>query len=105
MQEANASGGSRIDLQRATTYVLAVGGTGEDAAATGDLDVTSGISIGGRGATVDANGIDRVFQVASGASLGVRDLTITGGVANGMPTPPTRAAACSTPVSSSSTAA
>ncbi len=87
VQEANASGGGEIDLQRAATYVLTVGGTGEDAAATGDLDVTSGISIEGRGATVDANGIDRVFHMTSGASLRVQDLTITGGVANGMPTP------------------
>ncbi|MDQ3989397.1 MAG: CSLREA domain-containing protein [Actinomycetota bacterium] len=45
VQEANASGGGEIHLQRAATYVLTVGGTGEDAAATGDLDVTSSISI------------------------------------------------------------
>lgn len=87
VQEANASGDSRIDLQRGETYVLTVGGTGEDAAATGDLDVTSGISLDGHGATVDANGIDRVFHLTSGASLRVQDLTITGGVANGTPTP------------------
>lgn len=87
VQEANASGGGEIDLQRGTTYVLTVGGTGEDAAAAGDLDVTSGISVDGHGATVDANGIDRVFHVTGGAALRVQDLTITGGVANGMPTP------------------
>jgi len=69
----------------------------------GDLDVTSSISIEGRGAAVDANGIDRVFHVSSGAWLRVHDLTIIGGVGTGRRLPPTRAAVCSTPVSSSST--
>ncbi len=68
----------------AGTYTLSVGGTGEDAAATGDLDVTdpAGLTIQGAGAgstTVDADDIDRVFDVLALASLTISDLTVTDG--------------------------
>ncbi len=82
VQEANASGGGTIDLKKGT-YTLTIAGIDEDAAATGDLDVTSRITVDGNGATVDAAGTDRVFDVLAGASLTLTDTTLTGGSAQG----------------------
>ena len=65
------------------TIALAIPGTGEDAARTGDLDITQSLSITGNGASqtnIDAKSIDRIFDVS--ATIGrfvVEDLTITGG--------------------------
>jgi len=80
---ANAgSGGDTIALP-AGHYRLAVPGPGEDAAATGDLDLTENVTITGAGArstVVDAQGIDRVLDVASGASATISNITVTGGL-------------------------
>lgn len=78
VQEANASGGATIELDD-RTYRLAIAGAGEDAAATGDLDVTSRITIEGDDARVDAGGIDRVFDIREGGSLKIEELTVEGG--------------------------
>lgn len=76
IQEANASrGADSIRLARGGSYTLSLAGAGEDSAATGDLDVCSGITLLGRGSTVDAAGLDRAFDVLSG-SLGVYQLTV-----------------------------
>jgi hypothetical protein len=58
---------STIVLRPGKRYVLTRRGAGEDAALTGDLDVHAFIEVrtkGQRGdpATIDANGIDRIFQ-------------------------------------------
>jgi type V secretory pathway adhesin AidA len=82
VQEANASGGGRIELSEGR-YPLARAGRDEDAAATGDLDVSSRITVTGDGATVDATGIDRVWDVLAGASLTLQHVTVTGGAATG----------------------
>ncbi len=78
------SGADTIVLP-AGNYVLAIPpGTGEDAAATGDLNVLDDLTLVGAGpaiTTIDAAGLDRVLDVRSSASI--RDLTITGGVAPG----------------------
>ena len=67
-------------------YALSVGPAGDQVAATGDLDVTdpAGLTIAGNpdGSTVDAGGIDRVFEVRGPATASFDRLTITGG-ANG----------------------
>jgi CSLREA domain-containing protein len=72
----------------AGVYGLSVGPTGEQAAASGDLDLTDpdGLSIAGdpAGSTVDAGGIDRVFEVITPATASFDRLTIRGG-ANGGP--------------------
>ncbi|MBA2438098.1 MAG: CSLREA domain-containing protein [Acidimicrobiia bacterium] len=80
IQEANAGRGAAIHLADGATYVLQIAGADEDEAATGDLDVTSSVRIQGNGATVDANGLDRAFDVAAGASLAVEELDVLGGV-------------------------
>ena len=82
VQEANASGGGSVLLGR-DTYRLTLRGTGEDAAASGDLDVTSRIVLDGRGARVDGQRLDRVLDVLAGGSLTLRGLTVSGGAAQG----------------------
>lgn len=66
------SGADTITLA-AGVYGLSVGPTGEQAAAIGDLDITDldGLSIVGdaAGSTVDAGGVDRVFEVISPATV------------------------------------
>ena len=72
------------------TFRLARAGRGEAAARTGDLDVTGTLEIAGAGAartTVDGAALDRVFDVLPGAAVTIRDLTVTGGSADGGVTP------------------
>jgi hypothetical protein len=74
-------GADTIDVPRRVD--LSIGGTGEDAAATGDIDILDPVSIVGASrdvSVIEANGIDRVFDVRSGATNGTfTRLTITGG--------------------------
>ena len=86
IMEANALAGYDVIFIPSGIYTLTRTGTGEDAAVTGDLDLTGSLTIvgAGSGATiVDANGLDRVFQVASGATVQLSDLTVKGGSASG----------------------
>lgn len=88
IMEANALGGADTITLGAGTYELGIAGGLEDVGLTGDLDITSDLTIQGAGAgttIVDANGIDRVFHVRAGADVGISGLTITGGVAQGDP--------------------
>lgn len=85
IQEANALAGDDRVLLPAGTFTLTLAGQGEDAAATGDLDVTAPLEIRGAGpglTIVDAAGIDRVFDV--GVATTIRDLTVTGGDPDGL---------------------
>jgi len=84
IQEANAfAGPDRINVP-AGTFALALNGAGENAAATGDLDVTSSIAIWGISSAatiIDASGLaprDRVFHVLAGP-LELHQLRVTGG--------------------------
>lgn len=82
VQEANAfDGRTTITLGAGETYQLSVAGTEDLDASAGDLDVASSVVVDGGGATVDAGGGDRAFQVRAGGTLVVNELTITGGVA------------------------
>lgn len=70
----------------ALTYTLSLPGTVENLAATGDLDVTSEITIIGQGignTIIDAADIDRVFEVFSTGNLTLQHLTVTGGSISG----------------------
>jgi CSLREA domain-containing protein len=63
-------------------YALTIQGRAEDAAATGDLDVTGSMTFRGAGAgrtTIDASGIDRAIDVRPGGALRLYRLTVTGG--------------------------
>jgi CSLREA domain-containing protein len=79
------AGADRIVLPKRKTYSLSIENSvppGEDEAAEGDLDVTDSVSIGhpGKGrAKVDANGIDRVFELFAPTTT-VKKLGVVGGV-------------------------
>lgn len=73
------SGADTIILP-AGTYVLALPGSGENAAATGDLDITEDLVIRGEGKVstiIHANGLDRVLDIYDLTQIS--DVTITGG--------------------------
>ena len=79
---ANAAGGAdTIDLP-AGTYTLSIAGAGEDAAATGDLDITDDLTITGVGSgttIIDAAMIDRVFHVLSAATVDIVGVAMENG--------------------------
>ncbi len=79
---AAGSVGADTIVLAAGTYTLSIPGVGEDASATGDLDVTEALAIQGASAastTVSATGLgDRILQVASSVSVQVSDLTLSG---------------------------
>jgi CSLREA domain-containing protein len=82
---ANALPGEDVVLLAPGVYALTLAGD-EDAALAGDLDVTDDLVLAGGAALdtiVDAGGIDRVIEIAAGASLEVRDVTLRHGAANG----------------------
>ena len=77
-----AGSGTDTVLVPAGRYVLTLAGANEDANATGDLDISGDVVITGAGAastTVDANEIDRVFDIHSNTTATIEGLTITGG--------------------------
>lgn len=87
IEEANLSPGEDSIWLPAGTYKLSLAGRDEDAAQTGDLDITDDLAIIGAGAgvtVVDADGIDRALDVRPDTSLSLSDLTITGGSAVGL---------------------
>ncbi len=75
----------------AGTYTLTIAGTAEDAAATGDLDITEDIIINGSASSatiIDGNAIDRVFDVLGAAGGGIlfdatASLTLSGSTISG----------------------
>ena len=82
IQASNANSGTDTIVIPAGTYTLTIPGAGEDAAATGDLDITDTVNITGAGATtviVDGNGIDRVFDVFANGTTNISGMTIRHG--------------------------
>ena len=80
---ADAHKGSNTIIVPAGTFTLTIPGANEDADATGDLDVKGKVTIKGAGSTrtlVNANGLDRVFEVLGG-NVTIQKLTIEGGLA------------------------
>ncbi|HMJ86973.1 MAG TPA: choice-of-anchor Q domain-containing protein, partial [Vicinamibacterales bacterium] len=79
---ANANPGSDVIVLPAGTYRLGIPGAGEDAGATGDLDITDTLAINGAGTAdtiVDGGALDRVFHLHLGGSVLMRDLTVRNG--------------------------
>jgi CSLREA domain-containing protein len=75
------SGADNITVP-AGAYVLALPGIGEDANATGDLDISSDLTLQGSGAAttiIDGAGLDRVVHILSG-TVEMADVTITNGL-------------------------
>ena len=79
---ANKSNNSDEIILQSGTYLMTDAGSGDDA---GDYDVKETVSIRGAGVgqtTIDANGIERVFDVKAD-NVVIQDLTLTGGVGSG----------------------
>jgi CSLREA domain-containing protein len=82
IQQTNALGGmDTIVLPNLGTYTLTIPGTGEDASATGDLDIADELAIQGTGQpTIDGGSLDRVFQMFLPLGpVGIHGVTIVGG--------------------------
>lgn len=82
IQEANALPGPDVIHENQTTITLTLTGAGEDAAATGDLDITSDVTISsfnGGLPTIHGNDTDRVFDVRPGGKLRLIGLLIVHG--------------------------
>jgi predicted outer membrane repeat protein len=83
---ANANPGTdTITFAGSGTYLLTIAGTGENAAATGDLDITDNVIIIGNGVgntIIDGGGIDRVFHLLGTNTATISGITIQGGNAN-----------------------
>jgi CSLREA domain-containing protein len=84
IQETNAlSGADTINLPSGT-YKLKIAAAGENFGASGDLDILGDLTINGSddaSTIVDGNGLDRVFDVRSGATVQISSLTIQNGKA------------------------
>lgn len=83
---ANALAGvDKIDLP-AGAYRLSISGRYEDAAATGDLDITDHLTLSGAGAdisTIDADKIGRVLHILISATVRLEGVSIVNGSAGG----------------------
>jgi hypothetical protein len=84
----NGSGADNIDLPSGF-YSLTLGGTNEDGAAVGDLDVVGTTTIRGVSpnlTVIDATGLgDRVFHVLEDGNLTLENAKVSGGTAVGEP--------------------
>ncbi|HNB53427.1 MAG TPA: CSLREA domain-containing protein, partial [Anaerolineales bacterium] len=85
IQEANALPGTQTITLPAGIINLSLAGSGENASATGDLDITDALIIQGASGPVaswiNASGLDRVFDV-SGANVTFDNVVMSGGSAN-----------------------
>jgi predicted outer membrane repeat protein len=89
VRAANARPGSdKVVLPLAKVYQLSIAGVDEGGAMTGDLDITNDplrIVHPGKGeATIDAGGLDRIFEVFVGAPATLENLVIRNGLVGGL---------------------
>jgi CSLREA domain-containing protein len=76
-----AGSGFDILVLPAGTYLFSLSGI-DNTAEAGDLDITESLSIEGAGpftTIIDANGLDRVFEILNGSQVEMSRLTISGG--------------------------
>ena len=83
IEETNALPGEDVIILPAGTYRFNISGLNEDQAATGDLDITDSLQIIGAGVNktfIDADGLDRVFDIlGDNISVVLSNLTIRNG--------------------------
>ncbi|MBE7472855.1 MAG: hypothetical protein DPW09_27460 [Anaerolineae bacterium] len=75
------SGADTISLP-AGNYLLTISGRNENAAQTGDLDLSADLTISGAGQTmtiIDAGTLDRVFHIGVSSTVEISGVTIAGG--------------------------
>jgi uncharacterized repeat protein (TIGR01451 family)/CSLREA domain-containing protein len=85
IQQANAWPGTDAIVLPAGTYNLSIAGAGENAGATGDLDITDGLILNGAGATttiIDGGALDRVLHIANGVAARISGVTLRNGLVN-----------------------
>ncbi len=85
---ANLTNGADVILLSTGTYGFTRGGDGEDQGSTGDLDILGDVTIVGQNAVntvIDADALDRVFDVHAGASLELIGLTVRNGLTDHEP--------------------
>ncbi|HWN41201.1 MAG TPA: choice-of-anchor Q domain-containing protein [Thermoanaerobaculia bacterium] len=83
---ANAAAGPDFIVLGPGIYTLGLAGAGEDLAATGDLDVNDDVTIVGRDAAstlINANNLDRAFDLAAGFRVEIVSLTVANGLVSG----------------------
>ncbi|MGH8247018.1 MAG: hypothetical protein ACREUU_11385, partial [Gammaproteobacteria bacterium] len=76
---ANNNPGPDTVTLSALIYTLTITMTGENFAATGDLDIIGELTLAGAGAVIDGGDLDRVFDITSGASAQLSNVTIQNG--------------------------
>jgi CSLREA domain-containing protein len=79
-------GADRVILGSGLTYTLTLGPAdppGTIVPGSGDLDIIDSLTIEGNGSTIDAAGLDRVFDIEGVITVTINNLTIKGGVASG----------------------
>ena len=85
---ANAASGDNLIILPSGIYSLTLNGRNEDASATGDLDITSNLTISGTNAAttiIDGKQIDRVFHIITGTvNVTLVNVTIRSGYAPGL---------------------
>ncbi|MCB9134945.1 MAG: CSLREA domain-containing protein [Anaerolineales bacterium] len=77
-----AGSGADTIILPSGTFTFSLAGTSENDAATGDLDIKDDLTIQGAGLVdtiIDANGLDRVFELWSGSLVSITDLSFHGG--------------------------
>jgi len=83
--ECQTGNGADVIVLKDHIYFLSIAGTGEDAAATGDLDILDDLTIIGKGAKktfINGNKIDRVFHVIGNVKVNINDITIQNGLSD-----------------------
>lgn len=86
IQEANASFMPALISLPAGDYIITLEGTGEGSAVTGDLDILSNVTLEGEGSdvtTIDANLLDRAFDVGASGQFEITGVKIINGVGDG----------------------
>ncbi len=82
IQNANFCPGPDVIRLPAGIYTLSIAGTDEDVSLRGDLDILDNVTIIGEGTPeIDANGIDRVFDIAEATNVTLEGLMIRDGAA------------------------
>ena len=82
IQEANVFGGPDTIILPSGAYTLTIPGRDEDVAFSGDLDLFGQLVISGTGTPmpmVDADGLDRVFDIQDDAEVEIKHVTTRGG--------------------------
>lgn len=83
---ANADNGRNTVILSAGTYTLSLSGAGEDAGATGDLDISDPVDLVGAGAdatAVDGGDLDRILHVTRALTVTVTGITVRNGHVEG----------------------